>query len=96
MHFKPTEWLREDNGTIKNATITVEDYSNIKEVKSELNKFLIYYNCNRRYGSLRKEFKVRTPFEAVPSLFQAKPEIFKILSNVFQKITFGMLQRGET
>ena len=84
------------NGTIKNATIKAEDYTNIQEVTKELNKFLIYYNFNRRHGSLRKELKVRTPFDAVQSWFQTKPEIFKILPNVFQDITFGMVQRGET
>jgi len=79
------------NGTIKNATIKAEDYNNIEEVKVELNKFLIYYNFNRRHGSLRKELKVRTPFEAVQSWFRTKPEIFKILPNVFQDIAFGMV-----
>ena len=84
------------NGTIKNATIKAEDYANIEELKVELNKFLIYYNFNRRHGSLRKELKVRTPFDAVQSWFQTKPEIFKILPSVFQDIAFGMVQRGET
>ena len=85
------------NGTIKNATIKVEEYDNIEDVKKDLNKFLIYYNFNRRHGSLRKELKVRTPFDAVQSWFQTKPEIFKILPDVFQNIVFGKkVQRGET
>jgi len=84
------------NGTIKNATIKAEDYENIDDVKKDLNKFLIYYNFNRRHGSLRKELKVRTPFDAVQSWFQTKPEIFKILPSEFQNIAFGMVQRGET
>ncbi len=84
------------NGTIKNATIKAQDYENIDDVKKDLNKFLIYYNFNRRHGSLRKELKVRTPFNAVQSWFQTKPEIFKILPDVFQDIVFGMVQRGET
>ena len=59
------------NGTIKNATIKVEDYENIDDVKKDLNKFLIYYNFfNRRHGSLRKELKVRTLFCAVQSWFR--------------------------
>ena len=84
------------NGTIKNATIKAEEYNNIEDVKKDLNKFLIYYNFNRRYGSLRKELKVRTLFDAVQSWFQMKPKIFKILPNVFQDIAFEMVQRGET
>jgi transposase InsO family protein len=79
------------NGTIKNATIKAEEYDNIDDVTKDLNKFLIYYNFNRRHGSLRKELKVRTPFDAVQSWFQAKPEIFKILPDVFQDIAFGKL-----
>ncbi len=84
------------NGTIKNATIKAEEYDNIKDVKKDLSKFLIFYNFNRRHGSLRKELKVRTPFDAVQSWFQTKPEIFKILPDVFQGIAFEMVQRGET
>ncbi len=84
------------NGTIKNATIKAEEYDNIDDVKKDLNKFLIYYNFNRRHGSLKKELKVRTPFDAVQSWFQTKPEIFKILPDVFQHIAFEMAQRGET
>jgi len=84
------------NGTIKNATIKAEDYNNIDDIIKDLNKFLIYYNFNRRHGSLRKELKVRTPFDAVQSWFQTKPEIFKILPDVFQNIAFEMVQRGET
>lgn len=84
------------NGTIKNATIKAEDYDNIEDVTNDLKKFLIYYNFNRRHRSLRKELKVRTPFDAVQSWFQTKPEIFKILPDLFQDIAFGMVQRGET
>ena len=77
------------NGTIKNATIKAQEYDNIEDATKDLNKFLIYYNFNRRHGSLRKELKVRTPFDAVQSWFQTKPEIFKILPDVFQDIAFG-------
>jgi hypothetical protein len=33
---------------------------------------------------------------AVRSWFQMKPEIFKILPDVFQDMAFEMVQRGET
>ncbi len=61
------------NGTIKNATIKVEEYQNIKELKAGLNKFLIYYLFTRRHGSLRRELKVRIPYEAIESWFKTKP-----------------------
>jgi len=85
------------NGTIKNNTIKAQEYKNIEDVKEDLSKFLIYYNFNRRHGSLRKELQVRTPFEAVQSWFKIKPEIFKILPDDFQEMAFErMVQRGET
>jgi len=77
------------NETIKNATVKAEESDNIDDVKKELNKFLIFYNFNRRHGSLRRELKARTPFEAVQSWFQTKPKIFKILPDMFYDIAFG-------
>ncbi len=56
--------------SIKNATIKTEDYDNIEDVKKDLNKVLMFYNFNKRHGSLRKELKVRTPFDAVQSWFR--------------------------
>jgi hypothetical protein len=84
------------NGTIKNATCKAEEYDNIEDVKKYLNKFLIYYDLIEDLGLLRKELKVRTLFCAVQSWFQTKPEIIKILPDVFQDIAFEMVQHGET
>jgi len=64
------------NGTIKGATIKATTYENISELKAYLNKFLVYYNLNRRHGGLKKELKVRTPFEAVQCWYTINPEIF--------------------
>jgi hypothetical protein len=44
-------------------------YQNIDEMKQDLNKFLIFYNFNRGHGGLRKEIKVRTPYEALEYWF---------------------------
>jgi hypothetical protein len=38
-----------------------------------------------------KELNVKTPFDAVKSWFETKPEIFKILPNVFQDNTLEMV-----
>lgn len=85
------------NGTIKNSTIKVQEYRSLEELKEDLNKFLIYYNTNRSHGGLRKELKVRTPYEAVKSWFNTEPEIFKISPDEFYAITLnGMVQRCET
>jgi hypothetical protein len=44
----------------------------------------------------KKKLKVSTSFNVVQSWFLTKPEIFKILPDVFQDIAFEMLQHGET
>ena len=61
-------------------TIKVETYQNLQELTLDLNKFLLFYLFTRRHGSLRKELgaKVRTPFDAIQSWFNIKPELFKI------------------
>ncbi|MDF1881621.1 transposase [Sulfurimonas sp. MAG313] len=79
------------NGTIKNATVKAQEYLNLQEMLQDLQKFLIYYNFNRRHGSLSKELKVRTPFDALQSWFQIKPEIFKISPDDFKGIAFEMV-----
>jgi hypothetical protein len=64
------------NGTIKGATIKVLTYKNEVELKADLDKFLVYYNLNRRHGSLKRELKVRTPFEALQCWYRINPDIF--------------------
>jgi hypothetical protein len=65
------------NGTIKNSTIKATEYKNVEELKEDLNKFLIYYNTNRKHGGLTKELKVRTLCEAVKSWFETEPQILR-------------------
>lgn len=86
------------NGTIKTGTIKTTEYDTITALEEDLNRFLLYYIFNRRHGGLQKELKVRTPFEAIESWFQSKPELFKISPEEFKRIAFEALdtQRGET
>jgi transposase-like protein len=72
------------NGTIKDATIKVLTYKNETELKADLDKFLVYYNLNRRHSSLKRELKVRTPFEALQCWYRIKPEIFIKSSDMFR------------
>lgn len=72
------------NGTIKDATIKVLTYKNETELKTDLDKFLVFYNFNRRHGSLKRELKVRTPFEALQCWYRIKPEIFKKPPDMFR------------
>jgi len=46
------------NGTIKNSTIKVTEYENLQGLKDDLNKFLIYYNTNKKHGGLKKNLKL--------------------------------------
>lgn len=74
------------NGTIKNGTILKTQYLSSNEMKTDLSKFLIYYNLYRRHGSLRKELKVKTPWEAMEKWYQLKPQIFKKTPKEFKNI----------
>lgn len=72
------------NGIIKNATILKTQYQSLNEMKIDLFKFLIFYNLDRRHGSIRKELNVKTPFNAIEKWYQLKPEIFKIIPHEFK------------
>jgi hypothetical protein len=62
-------------------------------LKGNLNKFLIYYNTNRKHDGLKKELKVRTSCEAVKSWFEIELKIFKISPDEFYAIALnGMVQ----
>ena len=60
----------------KEQKAKAKKYNNIDELEADLRKFLIYYNINRSHGGLRKELKVRTPYEAVKSWFEIEPNEF--------------------
>ena len=72
------------NDIIKNGTIKKNDYENVNQMNDDLTRFLIYYNLYRRHGSLRRELKVKTPFNAIEKWFEIKPEIFKEKSLEFK------------
>ncbi len=85
------------NGTIKDATVKVLTYKNEAELKADLDKFLVYYNLNRRHSSLRRELKVRTPFEALQCWYRIDPEIFRKSPDMFRADLLKiMVQRSET
>lgn len=72
------------NGIIKNDTILKTKYKSQEEMKTDLLRFLKFYNLNRRHGSLRKELKVKSPINDIEKWYQLKPEIFKITPNEFK------------
>ena len=46
-------------------------------MNQDLMSFLVHYNLYKRHGSLRRELKVKTPFNAVDKWYELDPEIFK-------------------
>ena len=84
------------NGIIKNGTILKENYDSLDIMKTALSNFLVYYLLYRRHGSLRKELKVKTPFEAIKKWYQLKPEIFTVDPDIFYQKILDLNQINET
>jgi transposase-like protein len=72
------------NGIIKNNTILKYNYTDKVALEDDLLIFLQFYNLHRRHGSLRKELKVKTPYEAVEKWIELKPQLFKISITEFK------------
>jgi len=70
------------NGMIKSYRFIkpLHTYESKTELKADLDKFLVYYNLNRRH----RELKVRTPFEALQSWYRIKPKIFRKSPDMFR------------
>ena len=74
---KTNGMVEKANDIIKNGTIKKNEYENFTQMCNDLTKFLIYYNLYRRHGSLRRELKVKTPFNAAEKWFELNPKLFK-------------------
>lgn len=73
---KTNGMVEKANDIIKNKTIKTSKYNALEEMNEDLMQFLVHYNLYRRHGSLRRELKVKTPFDAVEKWYQIDPEIF--------------------
>ena len=74
---KTNGMVEKANDIIKNKTIKITKYNSLEEMNEDLMNFLVYYNLYRRHGSLRRELKVKTPYNAVEKWFELDEEIFK-------------------
>jgi transposase-like protein len=74
---KTNGMVEKANDIIKNKTIKITKYSDLEQMNQDLMKFLVHYNLYRRHGSLRRELKVKTPFNAVEKWYELDPKIFK-------------------
>jgi hypothetical protein len=57
--------------------------------------FLLHYNLYIRHGSLRKELKVKMPFNAIEKWSQLAPEIFTETTEIFKKKLLNLNQLNE-
>ena len=81
---KTNGMVEKANDIIKNGTIKKTKYNSLQQMYDDLMQFLVHYNLYKRHGSLRRELKVKTPFNAVEKwyeldskMFKEKPEEFK-------------------
>lgn len=82
---KTNGMVEKANDIIKRATIKQTTYSSFEEMEYDLIRFLVHYNLYRRHGSLRRELKVKTPFDAIEKWYELDPEIFKDNSEDFRE-----------
>jgi len=73
---KTNGMVEKANDIIKKKTIKLKKYSSLKEMDEDLTIFLIHYNLYRRHGSLRRELKVKTPFDAVVKWYELDEKIY--------------------
>ena len=81
---KTNGMVEKANDIIKKGTIKKTKYSSLAEMKVDLMNFLVYYNLYRRHGSLRRELKVKTPFNAIEKWFELDKNIFRQKPNGFK------------
>ena len=74
---KTNGMVEKANDIIKRKTIKITKYSDLEEMNRDLMEFLVHYNLYRRHGSLRRELKVKTPYDAVEKWYELDPDIFK-------------------
>lgn len=74
---KTNGMVEKANDIIKKGTVKKTRYSSLDEMNRDLINFLVHYNLYRRHGSLRRELKVKTPFDAVEKWYRIDPGIFK-------------------
>lgn len=82
---KTNGMVEKANDIIKTKTIKITRYNSLEEMKDDLMNFLVHYNLYRRHGSLRRELKVKTPFNAVEKWFELDEEIFKQKPDEFKQ-----------
>ena len=73
---KTNGMVEKANDIIKTHTIKKTNYNTLDEMNMDLMNFLVFYNLYRRHGSLRRELRVKTPFNAVEKWFELDEKIY--------------------
>lgn len=89
------------NDIIKSNTVKIRTYKSTKEMDEHLAYFLKHYNLHRSHGSLRRELRVHTPFEALEKWYELEPDLFhrhpqkqrQIINNIYSVFN---IERVET
>ena len=95
---KTNGMVEKANDIIKSNTVKQNKYASLEEMNHCLMQFLVFYNLYRRHGSLRKELKVKTPFDAVEKWHTMDQTIFKEKPYEFKKKILALnpkLKQGE-
>lgn len=74
---KTNGMVEKANDIIKERTVKRNHYNSLAQMNDDLMSFLVHYNLYRRHGSLRRELKVKTPFDAIEKWAELDPDIFK-------------------
>lgn len=102
---KTNGMVEKANDIIKKKTIKITQYDSVEQMNEDLMSFLVLYNLYRRHGSLRRELKVKTPFNAIEKWFELDEDIFnqkpidfknKILSLKKKQVVKNQQQPCET
>jgi len=72
------------NRTLKENTIYKYMFETIYDLSVCINKFVQFYNLERKHTGLVKELKLKTPIEAIKYWFEIKPELFFNKSKDFE------------
>jgi hypothetical protein len=67
--------------------------NSFEEMKISLAKFMLFYNFERRHGSLKCEINRRTPFDALCFWYEKNPEIFTENPFVFKNKSLSLLRK---
>ncbi len=86
-----TNWMVEkSNDTIKSNTVWVHKYKTVNEMENDILQFMFFYNLFRRHWWVVKEWKWRTPFDALNYYYKRDTNAFKITPEAFKTNIYNM------